>query len=425
MSYDDLADFYADCPEHDASPAAHDPTPPRDNDVQRTSDEIRARYLAANLHDRVPYKLRALHAANASGMSDREFRVMFTVLSYARADGGNAFPSHDTIAAIIDRDPKASKRAIRELEKLGWIKSVRRRRATAVRRVVIPANCLLVEQSARCAEETDAPLQEPFEILEGSDLSGYEPVEGTDLSARKDKFAPLTFVDDPWEQLGEPTFTPLLENSTVESRRKYIDASVDVYAATSGCDGEKGGELMGCALEQTSSSRQKKTEMSAVACQMPHIDKKERKQKPQPKGAKPKTSPKPGKVGLYGLDDAVNREIEAMLDHEGVDSNFDVLASVSDARLTGMLKGRVGRALRTGEGLDDLRYLIAAHAYYRSGVLEDEAAVAGALTSFRDEYLMRFLGIEKEGSWLNSWTLISTRMAGAVRGGSGSYDYVE
>jgi hypothetical protein len=99
-------------------------TESRDADILRTTE--------------APHFVQVLVWAKASDMSSNAFRQLFTFLTYADPDGTNAFPSHETVAAITGCSVSTSKRATNELTKLGWISTQRKRRGPAVRTVKIP-----------------------------------------------------------------------------------------------------------------------------------------------------------------------------------------------------------------------------------------------------------------------------------------------
>jgi hypothetical protein len=115
----------------------------RGADIARTADALarisRQKYLKDKIGTNASFVIRALVTANATNMSSNAFRELFTLLTFANDDGTDAFPAHQTIAAITGYSVSTSERAVKELTSLGWL-DTRRTRDTAIRDVVIPTH---------------------------------------------------------------------------------------------------------------------------------------------------------------------------------------------------------------------------------------------------------------------------------------------
>jgi hypothetical protein len=120
----------------------------RDGHILRTAEAlapmVRAKYVKDKIGPNAPFFIEALIRANASDLSSNAFRQLFTFLTYADPDGTNAFPSHDTVAAITGYSASTSDRATKELKAAHWIETEQTRRGAAIRTVTIP------QTSAQC-----------------------------------------------------------------------------------------------------------------------------------------------------------------------------------------------------------------------------------------------------------------------------------
>ncbi len=154
------------------------------------------------------------------------------------------------------------------------------------------------------------------------------------------------------------------------------------------------------------------------------------KSKPHAKEGKTLRRPKGGNTNLRdGSDD--DRLLESLLEPSGVDDNIEGLNQFDNKPLCAALKratdGRIGRKLLSEDGLFAVRKLIAAHAYYQNVDITNESEAREAVLDFLRAFIApKFFQQGSDGPWLNSWRLISKRMAGERYGGSaGLYDDFE
>ncbi len=118
----------------------------RRDDIERTADEIRMRFIRMNVGHNLPYatlsyKWRTMSYAYVSGMKPGPFMELFGHLAHANADGSNSFASHETRAALRGCSVSTCERDTAELEKLGFLPTEdkkRRKQKSAIRCIQVP-----------------------------------------------------------------------------------------------------------------------------------------------------------------------------------------------------------------------------------------------------------------------------------------------
>jgi hypothetical protein len=137
---------------------------------------VREKYIKDKIGPTADFFVRVLVRANASDISANAFRQLFTFLTFADPDGKNAFPCHETVAAITGCSVATSKRATNELKTAKWISTERTRRGPAIRTVKIP-------QEDTVAIEVASLEVPPVTLLNGSSKSlKYHPRDSRSIT---------------------------------------------------------------------------------------------------------------------------------------------------------------------------------------------------------------------------------------------------
>jgi hypothetical protein len=109
----------------------------RHDDIVRTAQEIRAKFLRDYINPKTSYKWEVVCRAYVSGMTDRHLAQLIGFLIYANPDGTESKPSHQTIASLRGCSVRGSETTTAQLEDHGWLSSRRKKNAPSVRSVLI------------------------------------------------------------------------------------------------------------------------------------------------------------------------------------------------------------------------------------------------------------------------------------------------
>ena len=149
--------------------------------VRLSAKELKARWLRNSIPSwDVSERTKIIHTAYISGVSDGAFRVLFGQQYFGGLDGGEAIPSNQTISALTDKSIAAVKRANKELEDEGWVRSKRRRYLPSIRTTQIPEAVLrrivselsgIVSEPSGAAPDPRRLKYEPSQLPEGSSTS--------------------------------------------------------------------------------------------------------------------------------------------------------------------------------------------------------------------------------------------------------------